>query len=108
MPAKLGDPLGFEKLTVSNTAKALTLATYQTTPIANTTQRAILAVITVEDNDMRYRVDGTDPTTAIGHLIKDGGIIQLESGLEINQFRAIRVSADAVIQVTYYGVPSRE
>ena len=82
----------WEKITVGNSAVGLTSSTYG----SNT-----FAVITVEDNTIRFRIDGTNPTTANGHIAYPGDVIELNSAADIAAFKAIRISADAVIQATY-------
>lgn len=91
-----GLPEGFEQLVIDNTAGGtkLTSAKYGT---------AKRAIITVEDAQIRYRVDGlAAPTLAIGHIAEAGDMIELESAEELAKFRAIRTGAtSATIIVTY-------
>lgn len=83
----------YESITVSDAVVELTAATYGD---------AVMAFITVEDESMRARWDGTDPTAAEGHLAGDGDTIPLMSAADIANFRAIRADADdATIRVTY-------
>jgi hypothetical protein len=82
----------FETITVTNAhSETLTSATYGS---------ATKAYITVADNSIRVRWDGTAPTTALGHLCDSGSIIEL-TGHDITHFKAIAVGADAVLSVTY-------
>jgi len=53
-----------------------------------------VAEITVEDAAIRYRADGTDPTTVEGIGVEPGGVITLLNQGEVNQFRAIRRDGD--------------
>ena len=92
----------FEKLTVSSTAKALTATKYvkrSTSDIPN--QVAHFAVISVETDQIRYRLDGTDPDSSTGHLLSAGDVLVLDNPDDIRNFRAIRVTTDATIQVSY-------
>lgn len=82
-------------MTVDNTVGgvALTSATYGTSRYAT---------ISVEDAEIRFTVDGTPPTTTVGHKVKPPAEIELESPEDIAAFRAIRRGAvNAVLQVTY-------
>ena len=59
------------------------------------------AFITVEANPVRFRVDGVDPTAAVGHLLAVGDVLVLEGGTAILQFRAIATGAAAVLSISY-------
>jgi len=56
--------------------------------------------------DLRFRVDGTAPTSTVGHLIKGGSNVGITftGVLQIQQFRAIKDtgSADNVIMTCTY------
>jgi hypothetical protein len=96
--------IGFETLTVSSTGKVLTPTSYETFESVNQTRRqAKLALITVEDNSIRFRLDGTAPTTALGHLVVSGSALELQSITQIRNLKMIAAAADATIQVTYFG-----
>lgn len=86
-------PLGYQQITVSTTAVALTVP-------AN----AVRAVLVVEDQPLRWRDDGTDPTASAGFLVKADVVFELHGTLSLNAFKAIRDdSSDAVLSVSYYG-----
>lgn len=99
-------PFASEAITVSNTVKSLTAATYLGAASTNLKYPATGAVITVSTESITYKLDGTDPTAATnGHLQTPttGFPIILESLEEIQKFRAIRsAGADAIIHVTYF------
>lgn len=59
-----------------------------------------LAFITVETNDIRYWTTGDTPTATSGHLIKAGTSFELDNILQIKNFKAIAISAAAVLQVS--------
>lgn len=83
----------YESLTITNGAAVpLTLATFD---------GALSANITVEDNSIRVRWDGTAPTTTEGHLLQSGDQIKLDFTADIWHFRAIATGANAKIRVTY-------
>lgn len=95
MPTTLSgsDAQSYEALTIGSTAVALTPAVYGS---------AKRALITVETAQIRFRFDGTAPTSAEGHIADPGDIIYLTSNADIAAFRAIRsTSVDAKIRCTY-------
>ena len=85
-------PLDHETLTVSNVAVPLTIAK---------ASLAFLAEIVCETDQMRFWKDASNPTTAQGILVGPGERVYLWA-VEIIGFRAIRVTGDATLQVTYY------
>lgn len=94
-------PFAFETLTVSTTAVGLTAATYN--PGVN--RGAIAALVTFAAADCRATFDGTVPTSTVGHLFSAGSSLTLY-GDGIRKFRAIRSGGtDAVLSVTYSGLP---
>lgn len=93
----------FETLTVSNSVKTLTAATYVSKPTtAAPTRSAQFATISVESNPLRYRLDGTDPDASTGHLLAAGDVLFLSSYDDIANFKAIRQGgSDSTIMVSY-------
>lgn len=91
------DAYNHEKITVANTAIGFTASLLTLSPGA-IPERAVCIVETAE---IRFRVDGVDPTTAVG-LLRSPGQEMVITGLhDIENFRAIRTgSASGVIQVT--------
>jgi hypothetical protein len=86
----------YESVTVANTAIGLTAGTYG----AN-----IYALITCETAQIRFRIDGTNPTASEGHILNPGDILKLDSNADIAAFKAIRTGATSgVIKVSYSGV----
>ena len=78
----------FESVTVSTTA-----ATY--TDCDN-------ALITVETDQVRFRLDAVAPTSAIGHILDAGDTLLLSSADQIVGARFIRSGgADATLRVSY-------
>lgn len=95
LPVNGSKASGYEAVTVDDTAGgvALTSAEYGT---------CLLAYISVETAPIRFTIDGTAPTTSVGHLVTPGNDIVLTSNEDIAAFRAIRTGAvSAVIQCTY-------
>ena len=91
------DAFAFGSGTVSTTA--LTLADLSGITIENV-EAAGRARITVSTDAIRYRYDGQDPTAAVGHYLPVNGQIELVGGVNINNFKAIRVTLDAELSVT--------
>jgi len=100
---KITDPItiadkeatAFEQVTVDNTAGGtiLTVLTYVTNTKAN---------ISVEGNNIRFRIDGGIPTALIGHLAVDGSLIELNSNSDIANFKGIAIDAtNAILTCTY-------
>jgi hypothetical protein len=85
--------VGFQQTTVSTTALSLVI------PVGVTPQRALL---TVNSNAVRYRTDGTNPTTTTGHwLASTGAPLELIGSKAIESFRVIRdAAADAEVAYT--------
>lgn len=81
-------------LTVSNSAIGLTIPSGI---------RPNYAFITTENNQIRFRVDGTDPTSSEGHIVDPGSTIELVDEEQIRKFKAIRTgAADAIFRITYF------
>lgn len=94
----------FEKITVSSSAVGFTSATYTVAEGATGPRKTpAWALVTVETNSIRYRTDGSDPTSTDGHLLTAGDALVLDHPRDVQKFKAIRVSSDATIQVTYAG-----
>lgn len=84
-------------LTIGATSTALTEATYDPDP----GPQASFALITVETDQIRWWADGSTPTSTWGHLANSGDVIEIHGQGAIRNFRAIRVTTDAAIQVSY-------
>lgn len=81
----------YQQITVSTTAVGLTV------PLS-----AKIAVISVEDESIRYRDDLVDPTASVGVLVGSGGSLIICGGT-MERFKAIRANAaDALLNVSYY------
>lgn len=94
-----------ESVTVTNASIGLT-ATKYFVQSAGTNARGKVAneaLISVEGDQVRYTVDGTVPTIAIGHRANVDDVIRLVGYDAIRLFRAIRITTDATLKVTYFG-----
>ncbi len=97
--------IAFETITVDNSVKTLTLANYdpETIKLSGDVVAEPSAQITAEGGDMRYRLDGTDPTASIGHLLKTGDTLKLKDLILLKNFRIIRTgSVSGTLSITYF------
>jgi len=95
--AGLFTAIGYESITVSNTVKMFNETNYK-----SGSDYAKRALITVEDAQIRWRYDGTNPTSSEGHLSNPMDTIVLTGTDNIKNFRVIRKgSTDANIRITY-------
>lgn len=84
--------VGFQQLTVSTISLALTVP-------AN----AIYAYITVDAQPVRFRLDATAPTAAIGQPLVANDVVFLSGADLINRFRVIRsAAADSILNIHYF------
>ena len=82
---------GHQKLTVDATVRSLTVP-----------NDVNFAQIKVETAAIRYRIDGTDPATATGVLIKADENFRIYGNDVLNQIKFVEAtSTDAVINVSY-------
>lgn len=61
------------------------------------------ALVTVADADIRFRMDGTAPTTSAGHLMVDGSTFVIQGYELLKAFRMICPSGTSEVSVTYVG-----
>ena len=83
-------PYGNESKTVSTLSVGLTASKYAPPDYA----RAVQAIITIEDNPVRYWYDGTDPTSTVGHYAPVGTILTV-CQVTIQNIRFIKDTAAA-------------
>lgn len=70
-----------ESVTVSSTAIGITGTL--------TDNQENMALITLETAAIRFWLDGTAPTSSVGHILDPGDVLRLEDG-ELLGFKAIR------------------
>lgn len=87
-------PMGFQSLSVTNSS-----AVAPTVPSG-----ANMAIIGVENNSVRYRDDGTAPTTSIGLMVNPGNTMEIHDVvvLDATSFIAVDNSATATLSILYY------
>ena len=95
--------LGFETITVSTTAIGCT-STQVRKFSSGVRQEATSAFFTAEGANARYRMDGTDPTASVGHLLNSGEALTVDGLENLTKLRFIRDDAtDVTLSVTYFG-----
>lgn len=100
IPAADGDAYAFETITVSTTAVGFTAATINP---ATAVPAAKSAFCSVETNALRYREDGTNPTSSVGHPKAAATEFAVTGINNLIHFRAIRSGgADATLSCTYF------
>lgn len=92
-----------EKLAVSVGITTFTAEKYKNLAVANydDRQKARACYFTVEDDQVRYQIDGSSPDATTGHLLNVGDVFWLDSLHAIANFKVTRVTGDAILQVTY-------
>lgn len=103
-----GDAYAHEAITVSTTAIGPTAATVSPTTAAGARQMLCTAEA-ASATSMRYRFDGTAPTTSTGHYVMAGvvgtsapALISVEGRNNVIRFKAIRQAAvDVTLRCTY-------
>ena len=88
-------------LTIGASSTALTETVYDSATAAAPAAHASFALLTVENDQIRWFADGTTPTASFGHLTNAGDSIELCGPNQIRNFRAIRVTTNAIVQVSY-------
>ena len=82
--------LGYQQVTSLSSAASLTVPA-----------GAGLALLQVTGQNVRWRDDGTDPTTTVGMVLTSGGDPFPYSG-DLSKIKFIEVTASAVLNVTYF------
>ncbi len=96
-------PGGYEVVTVGAAAVGLSAAKINPSsgPYAKASARA--ALVSSEEGDLRFRLDGAAPTASNGHYFTSGDTLVLSGTQALAQFLAIRAGeANGVLRVTYF------
>lgn len=83
------DPIGYQQITALGTAVSLTPPT-----------GADVAIIQAEGQPVRWRDDGTDPTTTVGMRLAAGADFLYTGSL--SDMRLIGEALGAILNVSYY------
>ena len=81
---------GYQQITSLSSAAALTVPT-----------GATVALIQAESQSIRWRDDGTNPTTTVGMVLAAGESVFFTGSL--SAFKAIEITASAKLSISYYG-----
>jgi hypothetical protein len=107
-------PSGFEQVTVTSGAggigltstkfRKVTVPTSQGQGGAQAIQTVIAeqCLITINTNPVRWTIDGTTPTSTVGHPGAAGDIIMLDGINAIQNFKAIATGSNSTLDVTYF------
>jgi hypothetical protein len=88
--------LGFGQLTGLSSAKLLSAIT------GGIPAGSSFAMITAEGQAVRWRDDGTSPTTSVGYPLPVGGELHYDSA-SFGSLSFIETAASATLSVTFYG-----
>lgn len=83
--------LGYQRITPAATATGLTIP-------AGT----VMAMITPETQDIRWRADGTDPTASVGYPLPVGAELTCDTS-NLPRWKCIDQTLGAVVNVMYFG-----
>lgn len=95
-------PLGYKQIAAASTTSAFTLSTAGagTTYGAGIPAGATVAIISPEAQGLRWRDDGTDPTTTIGmRLLTDN---ELAYNGVLTAWKGINLTAGTICNITFY------
>ncbi len=86
--------VGFEEITVTGAAQALTVPT-----------RAMEAICQVQGDQVRIRVDGTAPTATVGLVLDDVDVVTVRGVTDLANFQIILNSgaSTAKLACQYFG-----
>ena len=93
----------FESITVSTTAIGPTASKLLINQAGGVHKRAVRAFVTVETQSIRFRFDGTDPTSSVGHLLASGDFATIDGEQNVANLKFIRSGgSDGTAMVTYF------
>lgn len=81
---------GYQQITSLSSATGLTVPT-----------DARIALIQAEDQSVRWRDDGTDPTTTVGMFLPTSVVLEYDG--QLSELKFIEVTASAKLNISYYG-----
>ncbi len=96
-------PGDYEVLTVDAAVTVLSRSKINpsTGPYARMAARA--AMISSESADLRFRIDGGQPTGSDGHYLVNGDALVVSGTQALQQFQAVKTGdASATLRVTYF------
>lgn len=89
----------FEQLTVTNAVQVLTPSKYKD---STTSGGAESAFLTNSGAAICYTYEGTTPSATVGHVLPDGGILELIGQNQMSALKCFRQGGtDSTITITY-------
>jgi hypothetical protein len=95
-------PLGYGQFAAASIDASTLLSTITVGGVAGIPEGTAMVRIVPEAQAIRWRDDGTAPTTAIGQPLAVGAEL-IYTGNGLKNFRVIGQVANAVLNVTFYG-----
>lgn len=89
--------IGYQQITSLSSAQGLTVPQLDKTGL---NQRPTFALITPETQGVRWRDDGTDPTSTVGMPLAAGVTLQYDG--DLNKIRFIEQTGSAKLNISYY------
>ena len=90
--------VSFESISVTGTAVGFTTETLK--PTGDRSMKGVY--VTVETAEVRFRLDGTNPTSTVGHLLQVGDILRLDNISDMANARFIRTGATSGLLMVSY------
>jgi hypothetical protein len=99
----MSERVSFEQITVAASAVGLSAATLGGYVTDQGTPQRARFVLTVETAAVRYRTDGTPPTSSVGMLLNPGDVLTIDTPDEARALKLIRTTAtSATVDVEAY------
>lgn len=89
--------LGYQQITSLGSSAALTVPAVDTNGLS---VKPTIAIIVAETAGIRWRDDGTDPTTTVGMPLAAGVTLQYDG--DLTKIRFIQQTAGAILNISYY------
>jgi hypothetical protein len=99
-------PTGYEAITV-NTAIGITATVLTPASGVYSGVHAVGASISIETDAIRYTIDGTTPTSSIGHKIAADDIFYIFGKTALANLRMIKITNNASAKVTVFHVGAK-
>lgn len=89
--------MGYQQITDLSSAVSLTVPQKDLSGLAGTPR---IAIITPEDQGVRWRDDGVAPTASVGMPLAAGVTLQYDG--DLSQIQFIQQASTAALNITYY------
>lgn len=96
-------PGDYEVVTVGGAAVGLSLDKIKPQSGIYARLSARAALLTLEDGDVRFRIDGGQPSASSGHYLTSGDVLVLTGTQALTQFQAFMAGdVSGTLRVTYF------